>query len=492
MTEHDLVSVVSPGDVTADLWIVGALEGRSAPVEGLPEPVGAAVRNLERRPGFEAREKQRVETTVDGEPETAVALSGLGSSDALDARSLGEAIRVAIEAALCNGVTRVALCLPSHPETRGIAAAERVVRHAVLAGYRYDRYRTGQCKDRPRLERVELVPPSGETDAYRRGLAAGRAAAAGVRFTRDLGNTPANVAHPHWMEERATELAADWDMDLTVLDAAELAERGMGGILAVGRGSSVPPRMVRLELGEGEHTVALVGKGVTFDTGGISIKPAADMNEMKYDKMGACTVLGVARAVAEMELPVRLRVYVPLAENMPDGAAYRPGDVVRCYNGKTVEIHNTDAEGRMLLADALAWAVEEEPDTVLEYSTLTGGAVVALGHTGAALFTPADDLARGLLEAADRNGERLWRMPLWSEFLETMQGVHADLKNSGGRWGSAATAAAFLSQFVGSHERWAHLDVAGPAYVGNDGDDPKGATGYGVATTLDWLRSTLA
>ncbi len=491
MSLHDFVSVVPPGDVTADLLVIGCFEKGEAPTADLPEPVRRAVEALGRRPGFEGRQDQHVETSVDRGSVGAVALRGLGPAEELDGRELRCWIREMTETATRSGVTRLALRLPAHRESAGEAAAARVVQLAALCDYQFHRYRTRERKDRSRLERVEVVPPPAELEAYRRGAAAGRAVAAGVTLARDLGNTPANVAHPEWMEEQAAELADAWSMELTVLGPGELEERGMGGILAVGRGSSVPPRLVRLDVGEGERALALVGKGVTFDTGGISIKPAADMDEMKYDKMGACTVLGVARTVAELELPVRLRVYVPLAENMPDGAAYRPGDVVRCYDGQTVEIVNTDAEGRMLLADALAWAVEEEPDTVLEYSTLTGSAVIALGHTGAALFTPRDELAHGLLEAARRNGERLWRMPLWPEFAEAMRGVHADLKNSGGRWGGAATAAAFLSRFVGDHPSWAHLDIAGPAYVGNDRDEPKGATGYGVATTVDWLRQTL-
>jgi leucyl aminopeptidase len=265
----------------------------------------------------------------------------------------------------------------------------------------------------------------------------------------------------------------------------------MGGILAVGGGSARPPRLVRLEGGEGRRVVALVGKGVTFDTGGISIKPAAAMDEMKYDKCGACAVLGVVHGAAALDLPVRLRAYLPLAENMPDGGAYRPGDIVRCYGGKTVEILNTDAEGRMLLADALAWAAHERPQALIEYSTLTGASVVALGLGAAALYTPDDGLAGELLAAAAASGERLWRMPLWPEFREEMKGTHADLKNSGGRWGGANTAAAFLSEFVSPLERWAHLDIAGPAYAASDGKRSvgmPGATGYGVATTLRWLR----
>ena len=267
----------------------------------------------------------------------------------------------------------------------------------------------------------------------------------------------------------------------------------MGAFLAVAQGSQQAPYLIQIDykprVRAKKHAV-VVGKGVTFDTGGISIKPAASMEEMKWDKCGACAVLGVLEAAARLALPFRLRAYLPLAENMPDGSAYRPGDIVRISNGRTVEIVNTDAEGRMILADALAWAASEKPDCLVEYSTLTGACVVALGPTGAGLFTPHDELAAQLLAAAEATGERLWRLPLWSEFLEEMKGSHSDLKNSGGRWGGASTAAAFLSQFVAPVERWAHLDIAGPAYVGSDGNKARrGATGYGVPLTVGWLAA---
>jgi leucyl aminopeptidase len=232
---------------------------------------------------------------------------------------------------------------------------------------------------------------------------------------------------------------------------------------------------------------------VTFDTGGISIKPAADMDEMKYDKGGACAVLAVARAAADLELPVRLSVYAPLAENMLSANAYRPSDIVRCYNGKTVEIINTDAEGRMILADALAWAAEDRPESLLELSTLTGACVVALGHQAAGLFTPDDGLAGELLAAAGEDGERIWRMPLYPEYLEEMKGTHADLRNSAGRWGGAGLAAAFLSQFVGGVKRWAHLDIAGVVNLKPEqANSLAGATGFGVSSTVSWLRRLAA
>jgi len=217
------------------------------------------------------------------------------------------------------------------------------------------------------------------------------------------------------------------------------------------------------------------------------------MEEMKYDKSGACAVLAIARAVAELELPVRLHAYLPLAENMLSGAAYRPGDILRCYNGKTVEITNTDAEGRLILADALAWAAEEQPDSMIEFSTLTGACVVALGNQAAGLFSPHDGLAGELLAAAEESGERIWRLPLYPEYLEIMKGAQSDLRNSAGRSPGAGLAAAFLSQFVGEVRRWAHLDIAGVANIkAETPSSAHGATGFGVALAIHWLRRLTA
>jgi leucyl aminopeptidase len=335
---------------------------------------------------------------------------------------------------------------------------------------------------------VTVLPPAGEEAAYTAAVSRAAPLAAAVALARDLGNAPANEATPLWLEERAAELARERGIGFAVLDQEELERRGMGGLLAVGAGAVHPPRLLRLEVGSVGPVVALVGKGVTFDSGGISIKSAADMDEMKYDKCGACTVLALAWMAAGLSLPIRLRVYVPIAENMLDSRSYRPGDIVRFRNGKTAEVTNTDAEGRLILADALALASEEGAEVLLEYSTLTGACVAALGRHAAGLFTPDDDLAAALLASAERTGEKLWRLPLGPEYLEEMKGVHADLRNSATRWGAASTAAAFLSQFVGEVRRWAHLDIAPVAFVGRDQNSHPGATGYGIALTLDYLR----
>ena len=476
------VTVVA-GKLPAGRTVIGVFAGARAPWRDAPEAIAAAVRSAVGRSGWSGRDGQSVELA--GAGGRWVDVRGLGEPGAFDARKARALVERGVESARAAGEKRVTIVLPDHEVNRGAEAAARTARDAALAAYRFDRYLSEPGPSS--LATVALVPPGGDVRGWRAGARVGAALAAGTALARNLANTPPNEATPDWMAQRARELAARWKAKIQVLGPAELARRGMGGILAVGSGSANPPRMVRIELGRGPRTVALVGKGVTFDTGGISIKPASKMDEMKWDKCGACAVLGILEAAAQLELPVRLRGYLPLAENMPDGAAYRPGDIVRCANGKTVEILNTDAEGRMLLADALSWAASEKPEILLEYSTLTGACVVALGETGAGLFCPDDELAAGLLASAGAAGERLWRLPLWEEFLEEMKGSHADLRNSGGRWGGASNAAAFLSQFVAPVGRWAHLDIAGPAYVG-EGRSKRTATGYGVALTVGFLR----
>ncbi|HEV8582938.1 MAG TPA: leucyl aminopeptidase [Thermoanaerobaculia bacterium] len=479
------IHVVSAARPEADLLAVGCFEGEAPAVDGLEEASRRAAERLAARGGWRGKEEQVAQTEArpDG---PVVSLYGLGARGDFSFQKLARWLNRAAEDARQGGARRVAVVLPAHQETAGRAAG-RVLRALALSVYRYDRY---QSERNGRVEQLSAVPPAAAEAAYRAALPEVLAVAEAVAFARDLANSPANEATPTWMEERARELAEKRGLKLTVLDAGELAARGMGGLLAVGAGSAHAPRLVRLEWGSSGPQIALVGKGVTFDTGGISIKPAADMDEMKYDKSGACAVLAVARAVADLELPVRLSVFAPLVENMLSASSYRPSDIVRCYNGKTVEITNTDAEGRMILADALAWAAEDRPDALLELSTLTGACVVALGHQAAGLFTPDDGLAAELTTAAEEGGERLWRLPLYPEFLEEMKGTHADLRNAAGRWGGAGLAAAFLSQFVGDMKRWAHLDIAGVANVkpDNGGGASAGATGFGVASTVSWLR----
>jgi leucyl aminopeptidase len=474
---------VHTAGAAADLYGIGVFENEAPAVDALPAGAAAIVARLSAA-GFQGQ--------VDGVrqallPNGAVLLLlGLGRREAADSRTITEAVRSMWAAACTSGARTLAIGLPDF-DLEGFASAEALAREVLVAGYRFEQFLSKSAPE-PAPREVKLLV-SGDGKAVRAATAAASPVARAIVYARDLANTPPNRATPRFMAAQARALARRHGMRVQVLGPRELAAKGMGGILAVGSGSAEPPRLVRLEWGKGPLTVALVGKGVTFDTGGISIKPAAAMDEMKYDKAGACTVLAVMAAAAESRLPLRLRAYLPLVENMPGAASYRPGDIIRCHNGKTVEIINTDAEGRLILADALSWAASEKPDAMLAYATLTGACVVALGNTGAGLFTPQDGLAAELLAAAGRSGERLWRLPLWPEFAADMKGSHGDLRNQGSRWGGASNAAAFLSFFVRGVARWAHFDIAGPAYVGADGHGPKGATGWGVATTIAWLKT---
>jgi leucyl aminopeptidase len=490
MTDVASVAVVPRDHGETDLILAGCFEREAPERDGLSPEVGAALERLAARGGWAGRDDQVVQAEVPGGP--VVSLFGLGERKDFSFQRLSKWLGRASDHACVGGDRRRMFLLPRHAETTGAPAAERILRALALSTYSYDRFQT-QKERRPDPELLAVAPPAGEEETFRAAVLFAAEVAAAVRIARDLANTPPNEATPAWMEERAREIAAERGLDVTVLDCAELQRRNMGGILAVGAGAAVPPRLVKLSWGDSGPVLALVGKGITFDTGGISIKPAADMDEMKYDKSGACDVLAAARAIAGLRLPVRLRVYAPLAENMPSHTAYRPGDILRMSNGKTVEITNTDAEGRLILADALAMATEEGAEALIELSTLTGHCVVALGHQAAGLFSPDDAFAAELNAAAAAAGERLWRMPLFPEFADDMKGTHADLRNSGGRPGGASTAAAFLSHFVGGLTSWAHLDIAGMANLKTEKDgQPAGATGFGVASAVNWVRRRAA
>jgi leucyl aminopeptidase len=486
------VTIDPSGRPHGGLLLVGCCEGEPPELSTVPPWAAELLERLGERPGWKAREAQWAEVESGHEELPRVALRGLGKRDALHVRKLAKWIGEAAALASLHGVARLVLALPRLPLTEGAAGAAFVARQLALSRYRFDTFQQAPEEEESLIAAQVLLP--GARDPMAKAVAEAMVVARGVVTTRDLANAPPNVATPEWMADQAQQLAEQLGIEVEVLAREDLEHLGMGGILAVGGGSKNPPRLVKLTWKGGPSPrVALVGKGVTFDTGGISIKPAKDMDEMKWDKSGACTVLGVMQSVARLQLPLEVSAYLPLAENMPGGGSYRPGDIVRCHNGKTVEVLNTDAEGRIILADALSWAAETHPDVIVEYSTLTGACVVALGATGAGLYTPSDELAAALLGAAEAAGERLWRMPLWPEFKEALKGSHADLRNVAGRYGGANTAAAFLSHFVGDVERWAHLDIAGPAYIGAEGEGgQRGATGYGIPLTLAWLRSLVS
>jgi len=373
-----------------------------------------------------------------------------------------------------------------------LAAAQATAEGAVLGPWRFTAYRSKSGA--PALRRVELVE-SDEAKAPAMAAAVERGVrwAEGVVLARDLACTPGDDLTPARLAERAREVANASGAEIEVLDVAAMERLGMNAILGVGRGSAHPPCFAVLERGpkpaRGKQppTVVLVGKGVTFDTGGISLKPREKMHEMKYDMSGAAVVLGVFAALPAGALPLRVVGLIPTAENMPGGRALKPGDVLRAMDGTTIEVTNTDAEGRLLLADALAYARRYEGATVVDVATLTGSIGIALGGAAAGLFTADDSLAAELIAAGETAGERLWRMPLWEDYEQELESDIADVVNAGAKEGGACTAAKFLQRFTGGM-RWAHLDIASTGWAERERPhERRGPTGYGVRLLMEWL-----
>jgi leucyl aminopeptidase len=351
------------------------------------------------------------------------------------------------------------------PRQVGQALAEGI----HLALYRYERFKSERDGDEPHEIESASIPRSDPSigPGLREGVADGEKLAAATITARDLATGPANLVTATYLAQQANELGRTHGFSTLIFGKPELEEMGAGGILAVNQGSAEPPAMgvMRYDCGKaGAKTVAVVGKGITFDTGGISIKPSNNMHLMRHDKSGAAAVIGFMQAASSMKLPVNVLGIFAATDNMPSGSAYRPGDVIKSYAGKYMEIHNTDAEGRVVLADALAYAVEQKPDAIIDLATLTGACVVALGHVCSGLFSNDDDLSNTLLAAGEVSGERLWRMPLWPEYREQIKAPLGDFKNVGGQPAGSITAAWFLANFVGDVP-WAHLDIAGTAWT---------------------------
>lgn len=438
-------------------------------------------------------------------PARRVVVVGLGKKEKCDLEAVRRAVGTVTRRLLEHGITRFHSILhgggglTDGADTREIAQA--IAEAAVMAAFRDERYKTVEPEEEPgepeprekkELEALTVVEADGrKLAAIRRGLGRGERIARAVNYTRRLGNTPPNEMTPLRLADEAGRLAEEHGLECEVLDRSELESRGMGGILGVGAGSVNEPRLIVLRYrggGKKARPTAIVGKAVTFDTGGISIKPSARMEDMKFDKMGGCAVLGIFKAAALLKLRRNLIGVIPAVENMPSGSAYRPGDILRSYSGKTIEIINTDAEGRLILADALAWVAEQNPREIIDLATLTGACVVALADTASGAFGDEALVAR-IVESGRRTGDRAWALPVYEEFGEKMKSQVADIKNSSGEaWGGASNAAAFLKFFVGDEIPWAHLDIAGTAWVNKPKPyHPLGATGSGVRLVTDYL-----
>jgi leucyl aminopeptidase len=416
---------------------------------------------------------------------------GAGKETEIAPRKARAMLRTVVKTLGRSGETSAILDFPF--TLKRMDAAETrdfLLRSLFLSDYGFPRYKSDEASKK-HVASVAIDKRGAFAAVDAREITRARDVAKVARLVRDLGNTPSSDMLPRDFADRIRVEAKERGVKVTILDKKAIKKERMGGLLAVNRGSAEEPRLVVLEYRGGrksEAPVALVGKGVTFDSGGISIKPADKMGDMKWDMMGAATAMGVVLAAADLKLPVNIVAIAALTENLPSGTAYKPGDIVRFRNGKTAEIDNTDAEGRVILADALDYAAEWKPSVILDYATLTGAALVALGIEAAIVFTDHDALAKELVDAGETTDERLWRLPMWEEYRENIRSEWADMKNTGGRWGGSINGAMFLKEFVDPKTPWAHLDIAGTAYYDRDhAGYPVGATSFGLGLTLRWL-----
>lgn len=366
------------------------------------------------------------------------------------------------------------------------------VRQAVQAAehslYEFNELKSKKKKNRRPLRKITFtVPTRRELPQGEKAMNEGRAIANGIKLTRDLANRPSNVCTPTYLAKQAQDLAKkNRSLTVNVLEEADMEKLGMGSLLSVSRGSEEPAKLIILEYKGSKKTqkpIVLVGKGVTFDTGGISIKPAQAMDEMKYDMCGAASVFGTIAAVAELGLPVNVVGVIPSVENMPSGKATKPGDIFTSMSGKTIEVLNTDAEGRLILCDAITYSERFNPEVIIDIATLTGACVIALGKHATGLLSNHNPLARDLLSAGEESGDRAWQLPLWDEYQEQLNSPFADMANIGGREAGTVTAACFLSRFAEKYH-WAHLDIAGTAWLSNSN---KGATGRPVSLLMQYI-----
>jgi leucyl aminopeptidase len=405
----------------------------------------------------------------------------------------------AVREAGANKLKKVVLLVPPCAEGDEAAMVQAVAEGAILGGYVFDRYKSSEGEKPAKVSTVMIVlDKDADLTAAKKGLRIGKLFSEGTMVARELVNEPASEMTPIKLVEAAKSVAeASPDhVSIKLMNRAKLKNMGAGGLLAVAQGSDEEPYMIHLTYkpkGKAKSRIAFIGKGLTFDSGGLSLKPSQGMEDMKIDMAGAAAVIGAFSVLSEMKPDVEVHGIIGACENMPSGRAVKPGDIVTTMNGKTVEILNTDAEGRVTMADTLHYGAQLEPDFMVDLATLTGACMVALGQEVAGLMSNSDGLAESLLKASDSSGELIWRLPLTEEYEESMKSPVADLKNiSGTRYGGAITAGLFLKQFVGE-TAWAHIDIAGPSWAEKDTVpyQPRGATGFGVRTMLSFIQNQL-
>jgi leucyl aminopeptidase len=487
----------SPEKQRAGCVVVGVFEGRklSPAAQEIDAVSGNFLAEVLKRGDLEA--KVGATLLLHSVPKTAaerVLLVSLGREREFNEASYRAAMTGAIKALRNTGTAEALVCLTDLEMKRhdtGWKVEQAVL--AIMDGlYRFDRLKSKPPETKRALRKVILlVSDRNAASDAEAAIERGMAISEGIALAKDLGNLPGNYCTPTYLGEQAIELGKKHGLRVEVLDKKDIEKLGMGSFLAVAQGSVQPPKLIVMEYNGGKKgaaPVALVGKGITFDTGGISIKPSAEMDEMKFDMCGAASVFGTMKAIALMKLPINVVGVVPATENMPDGAAVKPGDVVTTMSGQTVEILNTDAEGRLVLCDALTYVEKFKPAAVVDIATLTGAMVIALGHVATGVFANSDPLARELIDAGEAAWDRAWHMPLWDDYQEQLKSNFADFPNIGSRAGGAVTAACFLSRFTKAYA-WAHLDIAGTAWKSGS---EKGATGRPVPMLVHFLMQRAA
>ncbi len=483
----------SPEKQRSACIVVGVYEPRrlSGVAEQLDKVSDGYLSNLLRRGDLEGKPGQMLLLhNVPNVFSERVLLVGCGKERELDERQYKQIIEKTIHTLSETG-SMEAVCFLSELHVKGRDTYWKVrqaIEAAQSANYSFNQLKTRKEEPRRPLRKLVFnVPTRRELPAGEQAVLHATAVAKGMKICRDVANMPPNICTPKYLAEQAQAMAETYDnLEFTAVDEQQMAELGMNAYLAVGRGSENESILSLLHYSGGaddQAPIVLVGKGLTFDTGGISIKPAAAMDEMKYDMGGAAAVLGAMQAIAEMQLPINVIGAIAGCENMPDGKAYRPGDVLTTMSGQTVEVLNTDAEGRLVLCDTLTYVERFEPETVVDVATLTGACIIALGNHASGLMSTHNPLAQELLSASEQSGDRAWRLPLWDEYFEALESPFADMANLGGREAGTITAACFLSRFAKKYN-WAHLDIAGTAWRSGA---KKGATGRPVPLLTQFI-----
>jgi len=476
---------LSPAEWNGDVLVLFLFEDEMDPLEKTAEDIRPTLAEAVSRVDFRAKADSFLAVNVPGGQVKSVYLVGLGSREKCAPDNWRRGAASAVRRAGKDRFTKM-MVLPCDGAKE--EAAKAIVEGALLGEYRFDRYKSVEETSEKPLKLEELYIHGGDAASVEKGLVT----AAAQNFARDLANEPGNVISPATLAEKARKMSEESGLECVVLDEKKMKDLGLNGILAVGGGSHNAPRLVHMVYrpsGNATGKVAFVGKGLTFDSGGLNIKPGDFMRSMKGDKTGACNVIAIMKAVSELKPSLEVHGFIGAAENMPGGGAYRPDDIIRMFNGKTVEVDNTDAEGRVVLGDVLAYASKQEPSVIVDMATLTGACVVALGGYTAGIFTNDVELASSFMEVSRSTGERLWELPMDDERLKKkIRSEIADIVNSGGRYGGAITAAMFLREFVDEGIKWLHMDIAGVDNSDEEyGSYCKGATGFGVRTCLEWL-----